>query len=340
MQQDAFVIRPISMPDLDWLYETTNLSGAGLTSLQHDKEYLQHRIQISEQSFADDIPIEQRIYLFVRENLADKQLVGVSGIDACVGYKEIFYNYLITTIAQASTEFDVRLEHKVLSLVNDFQDATELISTWLHPNFRGQLIGKFLSLSRFLFIARFPHWFSDQIIAEIRGVCDDAGNSPFWEAVGKNFFSMSFAQADYLTLTTDKQFIADLVPRDPIYIDLLPADAKAVIGVEHPRAQAARHLLEDEGFVFKNYVDIFDGGPVLQAQTKDINTIAKRKIAIISRLSAVQDGLKSIIYNHRLDARMTVGLVKELSLGEISIDADIAKIINVKAGDEISYRPL
>lgn len=340
MQQDAFVIRPISMLDLDWLYETTNLSGAGLTSLQHDKEYLQHRIQVSEQSFADDIPIEQRIYLFVRENLADKQLVGVSGIDACVGYKEIFYNYLITTIAQASTEFDVRLEHKVLSLVNDFQDATELISTWLHPNFRGQLIGKILSLSRFLFIARFPHWFSDQIIAEIRGVCDDAGNSPFWEAVGKNFFSMSFAQADYLTLTTDKQFIADLVPRDPIYIDLLPAEAKAVIGIEHPRAQAARHLLEDEGFVFKNYVDIFDGGPVLQAQTKDINTIAKRKIAIISRLSAVQDGLKSIIYNHRLDARMTVGLVKELSLGEISIDADIAKIINVKAGDEISYRPL
>lgn len=340
MRQDAFVIRPIVMRDLDWLYEATNLSGTGLTSLQHDKEYLQHRIQISEQSFADDIPVEQRIYLFVRENLADKQLVGVSGIDACVGYKEVFYNFLISTIAQSSADFDVRLEHKVLTLVNDFQDASELISTWLHPNFRGQLIGKFLSLSRFLFIARFPHWFGEQIIAEIRGVCDDEGNSPFWDAVGKKFFSMSFAQADYLTLTTDKQFIADLVPRDPIYIDLLPAEAKTVIGIEHPRAQAARHLLQDEGFRFKNYIDIFDGGPVLQAQTKDIHTIANRKIAIISRLSTVQDGIKSIIYNNRLDARMTVGLVKELSLGEISIDPDIAKIINVKAGDEISYRPL
>ena len=54
---------------------------------------------------------------------------------------------------------------------------------------------------------------------------------------------------------------------------MLPESAKAVIGQPHPTGRAAMRMLEREGFHWDSYVDIFDGGPTVIAQTDKIKSV-------------------------------------------------------------------
>lgn len=53
-----------------------------------------------------------------------------------------------------------------------------------------------------------------------------------------------------------KAFIAELMPRHPLYVDMLPDDAKAAIGIVHPNTRPAYNLLLEEGLRYKGYIDI------------------------------------------------------------------------------------
>lgn len=336
--EQAFVIRPARLEDLEWFHSISHMVGVGFTSIQHDREYLQKRLTIVDKSFKEKIPVHERVYLFVRENLPQREIVGLCGIDVDIGHKESFYNYQISTVTQSNKKLNIYMVHTLLNVVNNFQKASEIITFWVHPDHRGQDISRSLSFSRFLFVAQFKQLFGEEIIAEMRGVVDEHGKSSFWEALGKNFFGMEFKRADGLTVTAGKQFIADLISREPVYLDLLPLDAQKVVGVEHPDASPARHLLESQGFKFNNHIDIFDGGPVLSVNRDSIKTVADSKVATISML---QDNLDhnfvNMLYNNRIDARITVGKIQLLDSDTAIISPRVAEILNVKVGDKLRY---
>ncbi len=334
--EQAFVIRSITEKDLDWLCAIAPKLGIGFTSLPNNKAFLKKRIQTVVKSFKEEIPLEDRVYLFVRENLPQKEIVGICGIDVNIGYKESFYSYQISTVSQACEVLDKYINHTMLHLVNNFQQASELISFWVDPAYRGQSVGATLSYSRFLFMAQFKELIHDQIIAEIRGFVDDQQISPFWEAIGRKFFDMDFKTADELTFSSGKQFIADLISRDPIYLDLMPESAKKVAGVEHPAATGARILLEHQGFKFNNHIDIFDAGPVLHAERDKIHAVANSQLAAISSIAEIGSDHVALIYNTRLDARFTVANL-DIVANEAVITAETAKILDVKVGDKIRY---
>lgn len=337
MLQEEFLIRPISMEDYGWLYSTTSKVGAGFTSLPHDEEYLHKRIEISTKSFRAEIPIKERIYIFVRERLPDHKIVGMSGIQAVAGNNIPFYNYKISSITQVCEYLNKYIEHKIINIANDFQDASEMISLFLDPEFRGHEVGKWLSKSRFMFIAQFPELFGEKIIAEIRGV-STKGNSPFWEAVGRKFFEMDFSEADYLTMTSNKQYISDLMPRETIYLDLLPPDAQEVIGCVHPTAQAALHLLESEGFTYNNYIDIFDAGPLVSCHKSAITTISKSRLATVSKsVNNLETGFTAMLSNTLQDFRMTIGRVDSKDTGEVIIENRVAELLNINIGGQIRF---
>ncbi len=105
-----------------------------------------------------------------------------------------------------------------------------------------------LARSRYLFIAMHRARFADRILAELRGIIDERGGSPFWDGVAGRFFGMSFQDADYFNAINGNQFIADLMPKHPVYIAMLSDDARSAIGVPHPSGRAAMRMLEDEGF--------------------------------------------------------------------------------------------
>ncbi|MCG3102446.1 arginine N-succinyltransferase, partial [Enterobacter sp. DRP3] len=81
-----------------------------------------------------------------------------------------------------------------------------------------------------------------------------------------HFYQIDFNAADYLSSHGRKSFLAELMPRYPVYVDLLPQDAQDAVGLTHRDTLPARKMLEAEGLRYQNHVDIFDAGPVLTAQ--------------------------------------------------------------------------
>ena len=148
---------------------------------------------------------------------------------------------------------------------------------FLRKAHRGGGAGRLLAQSRYLLMAAGPERFGDMVLAELRGVVDPEGRTPFWDAMGAHFFRMEFTEADILSATTDNQFILDLMPKYPIYVDLLPPEAREVIGRCHSDGVGAYKLLQWEGFEFDRTVDIFDGGPLVTVQRRHIRTIQESR---------------------------------------------------------------
>ncbi len=272
------VIRPIARGDLPALVALVREGGSGLTTLPPDEERLDRRIAASEASFAGRSERPEETYLFVMEDLATGRLAGVCGIDAAVGLRQAWYSYRVGLAVHASKEFGIFTQTPTLFLSNDLTGQSELCSLLLHPDYRKGGMGALLSKSRLLFMAGHRARFSAKVIAELRGVADANGLSPFWESLGRRFFSMDYSRADYLTGIGHKAFVAELMPKHPLYTTFLSPEAQAVIGQTHTDTAPARRLLEQEGFRYEGHVDIFDAGPVLEIDVDDVSAIRKSRL--------------------------------------------------------------
>jgi arginine N-succinyltransferase len=185
-------------------------------------------------------------------------------------------------------------------------------------------------------MADHTEYFDPIIIAEMRGVVDDQGRSPFWEAIGRHFFDIDFPKADYLSMV-NKKFIAELMPEHPIYIPLLPREAQDVIGQVHEQTAPALRILEAEGFKRTGEVDIFEGGPVVKCPLTEIRTI--RQSVRINVEGIVDDAIDSETYfiaNTRNDFRAAQGKIQPGAAG-VKIESSLAKALGVAVGDFIRY---
>ena len=198
-----------------------------------------------------------------------------------VGAEWPFYSYKISTLTQTSKELDCTLRIEFLSLTSDFDGASEVGGLFLHPDLRTGGLGRLLARARYLFIAQNRARFGDRVIAELRGVMDADGNSPFWDALGKHFFDLPYAEAERLCGLQSRTFLAELMPQYPIYVPMLPQAAQDCIGRIHPDGQEAFDILEREGFETNSYIDLFDAGPTLYARTANIRSIARSQTASV-----------------------------------------------------------
>lgn len=280
----AHRVRMACKNDLDALMELAALTGGGLTNFPHDRKALEERIAWSERSCAARIDGPQdEFYLFVLEDTNDRQIVGTANIFSRVGVRWPFYSYKLSRVSHVSRGVGRHFSTHVLTLVNDFDGASEVGGLFLAPQARSGGLGQLLGRSRYLFIARHRERFGTAIVAELRGWLN-GGTSPFWEAVGRKFFDSEFHAADLYNATQGNQFIADLMPKFPIYTALLPDDAQAAIGRPHEDSVPAKVMLEAEGFVYDGYVDIFDAGPTLHARIDQLRSITESR--------AVEGGLE------------------------------------------------
>ncbi len=289
------VVRPISMSDYDALHTCAVESGHGFTSLPVNEELLTNRIKHSEYSFTkpDVTSPSDEGYLMVGFDSETGEVAGTTGIEAAVGWDVPFYSYHISTIVHSSAKLNVNNVVKLLTFGNNYTGCSEICTLFLRPEFRQGLNGRLMSKCRFLMMAEHPHRFSKTIFAEMRGVSDEDGNSPFWQWLQEHFFSIDFTMADYLTGIGKKGFIADLMPKLPIYINLLSKEAQQVIGQVHEKTRPALKLLEKEGFTCRNYVDIFDAGPSVECDINNIDSVRNsvRVKVIVAEHSSSQDFL-------------------------------------------------
>jgi arginine N-succinyltransferase len=332
-----YVIRAAKPGDLQSIYEMAKLTGGGFTNLPPDKKALRTKLERTEASFASDkeYPSDE-LYLLVLEDVDSGEVRGTCQIFGQVGQRWPFYSYRIGTDSKHSEQLDRTFHAQVLMLSNDLNGASEVGGLFLHPAARAGGLGLLLARSRYLFIARHRARFGDRILAELRGVIDEAGGSPFWDGVAGKFFGMSFQEADQFNAVHGNQFIADLMPKHPVYIAMLSDHARSVIGVPHPSGRAAMRMLENENFAFENYVDIFDGGPTMTARTDQVASISGAKNMEISAIGSADElaGEDALVATGSLaDFRCCFGKVG----GGSTLDADAATLLGVSAGDDISW---
>ncbi|TRX73290.1 arginine N-succinyltransferase [Pseudomonas mangiferae] len=333
------IVRPVRSADLPALIELARSTGAGLTTLPANEERLAHRVGWAEKAFSGQAERGDADYLFVLEN-DDGRVVGISAVAAAVGLREPWYNYRVGLTVSASQELKIYREIPTLFLANDLTGNSELCSLFLHADYRTGLNGRLLSKARFLFIAEFRQLFGDKVIAEMRGMSDENGRSPFWESLGRHFFKMEFSQADYLTGVGNKAFIAELMPKFPLYTCFLSEDARASIGRVHPDTEPALAMLKGEGFNYQGYVDIFDAGPAIESPTGAIRAVRDSQALVLAIGTPGDDAEPYLVHNRkREDCRITVGNARQAA-GTLVVDPITARRLQLSAGDQVRAAPL
>lgn len=336
------IIRPVQLDDLEALMRLSAQASFGLTTLPHDRDLLKGRILESQRGFARMAKKPGgETYLFVMEDLDKGEVGGTAGIVSKVGGFEPFWTYRLETTVHESKTLKVRNEIRALHLVKEHNGPSEIGSLFLSPNFRRGTNGRLLSLSRFMFVADHRQFFDPVVLAEMRGVIDEKGGSVFWDALGRHFFEVDFPKADAMVMK-DKRFIADLMPKHPIYIPLLPKVAQDVIGRVHSESVPAIKLLEGEGFSFSGMVDIFEGGPIMSCSTDDIRTVRESQTShvfkIVGKPIDSDPFLLSNTYSHGF--RATVASLKAVPGMGIEIDRETANALGLKKGDPARFAPL
>lgn len=334
-----YVFRPIQETDLAAVLEIAGQTGPGFYSLPNDAKVMHKKIIQSLESFSEKNYIKKRYYFFVLENSDTHELMGSAWIETNLGEPWPFYKFKISTLVQVSEFLHQHKEHQILNLVTDHQGATELVALYLKPAYRGEGRGTFLSRARCLFIAEFINEFATKIVADMRGFSNAKEMSPFWEAVGRRFADMRYAEESHLQSTKGSQPLIDLMPHLPIYIDLLPEEAKSVIGKTHESTKPALHVLEKEGFQFQNYIDIFDGGPTIETEKTKLKTVLESKVGILvsckDKLAAEKQMMISNTKHENF--RAVVGSLEVLSEDKLVLSSTLANALQVSVGDKLRY---
>jgi arginine N-succinyltransferase len=273
-----YLVRPVDFADLPALERLAQQAGIGITNFPANRDRLNDKIASSRRSFQTDViqPGDES-YLFVLIDTSTDEIVGCCGIDAMVGVDTPFYSYRIDEVVHASPQLQIHNRIPALFLCHDYSGTSRLIALVVDKAHQNQTAMSLLSKARLLFIARYPERLTKRLFVELRGESDKHGYSAFWDALGKHFFSMDFQKADYLSGVSNKHFIADLMPRYPIYVPTLPEDAQDVIGVIHENSSQSADILMDEGFEFRGNVYNFHAGQTIEARTESLNTIANPK---------------------------------------------------------------
>jgi len=332
----SFVIRAATPDDLQAIYEMAKLTGGGFTNLPADRKSLEGKIERSTTCFArEDDDLRDELFVLVLENTETGEIRGTCQLLTQVGQKWPFYSYRLSTLTQHSAELGRTFRAEILSLVTDLEGSSEVGGLFLHPNERAGGLGMLLARSRYLFIGLHRARFADRILAELRGIIDDAGDSPFWDSIAGRFFGMSFDEADTFNALHGNQFIADLMPKHPVYVAMLSDSARHVLGRPNVSGRAAMRMLENEGFAHENYVDIFDGGPTMTARTDQVHSIRNARDA---RIAGLGDGGKvSLVASGRLaHFRCAYGKVADGEEG-VTLDSATAEMLRVGTGDAVRW---
>ncbi len=273
-------VRPGRLSDLDALENMARAARPVLHSLPDDRQALEARVALSEDSFHADVDLPgEEFYLFVLEDRATGALLGTSSIVASAGYAAPFYAFRNDALIHASRELNVNRKIHALTMSHELTSKSRLAGFYLDPAMTSGAGAHSLSLpakaadgaahllsrARMMYVAANRRRFTPEVFSLLLGVTDEAGTSPFWEAVGRKFFGRDFSDIEKISGGRSATFIAEVMPSYPLYVPLLPEAAQRVLGEPNARSLLAYDIHLEEGFEPDRFVDIFDAGPVLTA---------------------------------------------------------------------------
>lgn len=332
------IVRAVRESDLDGVLELAKQAYPGMTTLPPDREVLLAKLKNSERSIqkAVDQPSLETYFLVMEDTEANK-VVGTAAVIACLGSKDEFYSYKLNKVTQSCKELDKRVSVETLNLSNHFEGYSEVATLYLDKDYRENGNGKLLARTRYLFMAQFRDRFPEGVMADLRGYFDEDGNSPFWNAVGSRFFEMDFAQADLYGAIHGNQFIADLMPKQPIYVNMLPRDAQDVIGKCNVVGKPAMRMLENEGFRWNGHVDIFDAAPSVDTKIDDIVSIKDSRVAELIGISEHHEDDRGFVATGEVSSFTCCETSISIEKGGVRLPRNIIKTLNLELGDKVRY---
>ncbi len=337
-----YVVRPVDRADIGALEAMAAISMPGVHTLPRTREGINAAVERSLASFAAqvDIPSEES-YLFVLEDQRSREVVGTAAIHASAGSNGTYFAFRNDVIQQVSRDLNISHNVHALTLCSELTAYSQLSGFFVRNRESAGVEAALLSRARLLYAMLAPHRFGDRFFVPLAGRVDADGQSPFWNALGRKFFKMDFLEAERLIDgARNRTLIVELMPHYPVYVPLLPGDAQAALGQIHPGGQMAFDLLAQEGFEADEYIDIFDGGPILQAHKN-----ALRSFGASQRLRVAAAGQESP--NHGAPVAYAVASVDNgfravtlhcapLEHGStIALPRDVQQALGVAAGDEV-----
>ncbi|WP_321351415.1 arginine N-succinyltransferase [Halopseudomonas oceani] len=312
-------------------------SPVGVTALPASRERLADILAASEASMAEEVVFsgEER-YFFVLEDTETGTLAGCSGIIAASGFRSPFYTFRNEMFVHASRELGLHNRIHVLSLCHDLTGHSLLVGYHLSDQYHQPDVMQLNARGRLLFMASHPQRFAESTSVEVVGISDEHGNAPFWDAVGRHFFAVSYAEAERIGSERGRGYLAELMPGYPIYVPMLSDEAQEVIGQVNPSVQDVFDILMDEGFETDNYVDIFDGGPVVHAKTALLSTVRYSELAVVE-VGEVQEGdTLWLVANTKVCDFRACALQLRWQPGEpVVLSAAMAQVLKVSTGDQL-----
>jgi arginine N-succinyltransferase len=284
-----YVVRPVELTDLSALETLAAVTMPGVHTLPRTREKIAASIERSIASFGAhvDIPSEES-YLFVLEQQATREIAGTAAIFAAAGSNGTYFAFRNDVIQQVSRDLNISHSVHALTLCSELTAYSQLSAFYVRNHDSAGLEAALLSRARLLFAVLAPHRFGDRFFVPLAGITDHAGQSPFWEALGRKFFKMDFLEAERtIGGARNRTLIVELMPHYPVYVPLLPGDAQAAMGQIHPDGELAFNLLTEEGFEADDYIDIFDGGPILQAHKNSLRSFGG---SLVRRVAQAEPG--------------------------------------------------
>jgi arginine N-succinyltransferase len=335
-----YVVRPVRTADLPAIERMAEASGIGVTSLPSNREKLFELIQQSQNAFEHEADVDagREYYMFVLE--ANGDVIGTASINASAGFDEPFYSYRSETFVHASRTLKVNNKVHVLTMCHDLTGLVQLCGFYADRSHEA-LASELLSRARLMFIASQQKRFGKRVVAEMQGIHGVNGQAPFWDAIGRRFFNMDFAEVERAFASRSKTFITELMPTYPIYVPLLPDEAQQAIGQVHPDFELPFQLLSREGFEADNYIDIFDGGAVLTADIDRLYTVRLSQsvpVEVTTHLPA-SSSLR-LASNERVEDFAATLVRAEVVDCVAFVSPDGAKALGVSSGEHIRLAPL
>jgi len=331
-----FLLRNVEERDL---YQLKQLADQFvLLNMPADEAVLKIKIKTSMESFSTKPPANAE-YLFVVEDLESKKIIGSSLILAKHGTPEAPHNYIkVLKKEKFSQDLGIGFIHTILQFGQNMDGPTEIGGLLVDKQYRKrpERVGKQISLIRFLFMGLCPDRFQSRVLCELTPPYTKDGRSEFWEALGRRFTGLPYQEADRLS-QTHKEFIKTLFPEENIYLTLLDAKARSVLGRVGESTRPAQHLLEKMGFTYINEVDPFDGGPHYGASLKDIAVVKYGKKYIVSSEDKSDFSLKGLLAY--FDAGIFRGMQCSVSIekNKIILPEYVRDRMGVEQGKEVFF---
>ncbi|UXR65622.1 arginine N-succinyltransferase [Bdellovibrio bacteriovorus] len=331
-------MRPVRHDDLSQLVDLAKQFN--LLNLPGDKKVIGEKIDRSEQSFAGKLTKTQSEYLFVLEDVEEKQVVGSSLVLAKHGNDEVPHSYFkIFKRDHFSQDLGVGFIHQVLRFQLDFDGPTEIGGLLVDKTYRRrpEKLGKQISLSRFLYMGLYPERFEDRVLCELTPPLTDEGRSEFWESLGRRFTGLPYQEADLLS-QSHKEFIESLFPQDDIYLCLLDAKARLVLGRVGEATKPAQHLLESIGFSYLDEVDPFDGGPHYGANVSQILPITQGRRLKVAEFKDASYKEQVLVATTSEEFRASLASV-DIRDHEVALAPKVRQLLGVELGEEVYMSP-